>query len=199
MKRIKITSGITYGHRNGIFIVPKTKLDEPFEVSDDEAFRLIGAGYAKLIDDNGGNSAVSPDSAPITGENEESKGVNSSDEENLATAPENAENDIDGDTVEYLSEFTVPVLKCIAKDCGIAVSELSKKAEFVEAIAGTGIEVPFTEEVLGKFSCSTLKEIAKEFDVYTSELRSKEALIGAICADDEDVSGESSEGGDIIA
>lgn len=42
---IKIISG-TYGYNTGLTIIPKTSSDEPFELEDAKAERLIGLGVA---------------------------------------------------------------------------------------------------------------------------------------------------------
>ena len=46
---IKIIKGV-YGYWNGVCVVPKTKLDEPFEVSSEQEERLIKLGVAVHVD-----------------------------------------------------------------------------------------------------------------------------------------------------
>ncbi len=184
MKTIRIIDGITYGHRVNGFISPKTKVDKPFEVTDEEADRLLTGGHAVLVGESEDKIILPPDSNPENGENTLSEGVNSSDEESAENGEEMSENDMDeeeeGFTREFLSAFTVSTLKGIAEDLNVYSSELRNKDSLINAILPVCPEVPFEAEVLSKFSKPTLKEMAENLKVYNSEMRSKDALIAAI-------------------
>ena len=189
MKTIRITDGITYGYRQGDFISPKTKADGAFEVTDEEAERLIISGHAVLVGEVEDIIILPPDSDPENSENDFGEGVNPSEEENAEIGETSADNSNDeepetydelADDKAFLSTFTVSTLKGIAEDLKVYSSELRNKAEIISALLPLGLELPFTEEVLSKMSNDTLKDICENIKVYTSDMRSKDSKITAI-------------------
>jgi len=113
--KIKITSGI-YGLNENGRIKPKTSCDEPFEVDDIEAERLLSLGVAKKVDPAIENPADSKELLPEAGHISDDVGADD----------ENAELEIseeDEDTYpSYSDKSDIQELKDIAKTYGISFS-----------------------------------------------------------------------------
>lgn len=113
--KIKITSGI-YGLNENGRIKPKTSCDEPFEVDDIEAERLLSLGVAKkvvpAVESPDGSKEILPEAGHIS--------------DDVGTDDENAGPDIseeDEDTYpSYSDKSDVQELKDIAKAYGISFS-----------------------------------------------------------------------------
>lgn len=144
MKLIKIING-TYGFRPQPYVVElKTADDQPFEVSDEEADRLIGLGVAALAfgDDSESlqgamDSMVGqledqpvppedPDEDPEDQDTDEPE-----DEADETNEPAPAAEKMDP---EELKQLTNPELGELAKELGIEVKGRPTKADLIDAI-----------------------------------------------------------------
>ena len=144
---IHIING-TYGHYEGEWLKPKTRLDPPFEVSDEEADRLVGLGVAEYVENTLASApAGAGESAPSE------PGVNTSRTEEPAEAdvapPATEEADlpdcIDIDenghmTVESLMTMTRADMEALAEDLGLDVKKCRNKSEIAALIAQVEID-----------------------------------------------------------
>ena len=121
---IKIVQGV-YGFldKNGI-VRPKTKADEPFELSPEQEARLVRLGVAEYV----GN--VKDEQEPAETEPEESK----DEQEPIGI------NDVPADE-RPLSEYTVKELREIGKEYGLTFKVGTSKADMVQAIEAKEAEL----------------------------------------------------------
>lgn len=153
MKLIKIING-TYGFRPQPYVVElKTADDQPFEVSDEEADRLIGLGVAAL--------AFGDDSESLQGAMDgmvgqlEDQPVPPEDPEDPDEDPEDQDTDEPEDEAdetnepapaaekmdpEELKQLTNPELGELAKELGIEVKGRPTKADLIDAIMAAAAE-----------------------------------------------------------
>ena len=140
MKLIKIING-TYGFRPQPYVVePKTPDDPPFEVSDEEAERLVGLGVAVVAfgeDSPSLQEAMDDvvkelDDQPVQPEDDEEPAEDGeeADEEELGDMPSRAE----------LEEMTVTQLNVMAKSLGVRIPARAKKAVIVNIILEAAAE-----------------------------------------------------------
>ncbi len=148
---IHIING-TYGHYEGEWLKPKTRLDPPFEVSDEEADRLVGLGVAEYA-----TKALASQPEPAGESAPEVPGVNTSETKEPAEAPlaPPAEHDepepedcidiVDGHmTVESLMKLTRADMEALAEDLGLDVKKCRNKSEIAALIAQ--VEVGLDEQ-----------------------------------------------------
>ena len=150
MKLIKIING-TYGFRPQPYVVElKTADDQPFEVSDEEADRLIGLGVAALAFGDDSESLQGamdgmvgqledqpvppedPDEDPEDQDTDEPE-----DEADETNEPSPAAEKIDP---EELKQLTNPELGELAKELGIEVKGRPTKADLIDAIMAAAAE-----------------------------------------------------------
>ena len=150
MKLIKIING-TYGFRPQPYVVElKTADDQPFEVSDEEADRLIGLGVAALAfcDDSESLQVAmdgmvgqledqpvppeDPDEDPEDQDTDEPE-----DEADETNEPAPAAEKMDP---EELKQLTNPELGELAKELGIEVKGRPTKADLIDAIMAAAAE-----------------------------------------------------------
>ncbi len=143
---IHIING-TYGFNDDGFIRPKTRQDDPFEVPDAEAKRLVELGVAEYA-----TKALASPPAPAGENAPEVPGVNTSEGEQPAEAPlappAEAEPDpkdcidiVDGHmTVESLMELTRADMEALAEDLGLDVQKCRNKGEIAALIAQVEID-----------------------------------------------------------
>ena len=143
---IHIING-TYGFNDDGFIRPKTRQDDPFEVPDAEAKRLVELGVAEYA-----TKALASPPAPAGENAPEVPGVNTSEGEQPAEAPlappaeaEPAPEDcidiVDGHmTVESLMELTRADMEALAEDLGLDVKKCRNKGEIAALIAQVEID-----------------------------------------------------------
>lgn len=144
---IHIING-TYGHYEGEWLKPKTRLDPPFEVSDEEADRLVGLGVAEYA-----TKALASPPASAGESAPEVPGVNTSETKEPADAPlappaepdEPAPEDcidiVDGHmTVESLMKLTRADMEALAEDLGLDVKKCRNKGEIAALIAQVEID-----------------------------------------------------------
>ena len=148
---IHIING-TYGFNDDGFIRPKTRQDDPFEVPDAEAQRLVELGVAEYA-----TNALASQPEPAGESAQEAPGVNTSEAEQPAEAPlappaetdEPAPEDcidiVDGHmTVESLMKLTRADMEALAEDLGLDVKECKNKSEIAALIAQ--VEVGLDEQ-----------------------------------------------------
>lgn len=148
---IHIING-TYGHYEGEWLKPKTRLDPPFEVSDEEADRLVGLGVAEYA-----TKALASQPEPAGESAPEVPGVNTSETKEPAEAPlappaetdEPAPEDcidiVDGHmTVESLMTMTRADMEALAEDLGLDVKKCKNKSDIAALIAQ--VEVGLDEQ-----------------------------------------------------
>lgn len=150
MKLIKIING-TYGFRPQPYVVElKTADDQPFEVSDEEADRLIGLGVAALAFGDDSESLQGamdgmvgqledqpvppedPDEDPEDQDTDEPE-----DEADETNEPAPAAEKMDP---EELKQLTNPELGELAKELGIEVKGRPTKADLIDAIMAAAAE-----------------------------------------------------------
>ncbi|MBR1631184.1 MAG: Rho termination factor N-terminal domain-containing protein [Paludibacteraceae bacterium] len=150
MKLIKIING-TYGFRPQPYVVElKTADDQPFEVSDEEADRLIGLGVAALaFGDDSESLQVAMDGMvgqledqPVPPEDpdedpEDQDTDEPEDEADETNEPAPAAEKMDP---EELKQLTNPELGELAKELGIEVKGRPTKADLIDAIMAAAAE-----------------------------------------------------------
>ena len=150
MKLIKIING-TYGFRPQPYVVElKTADDQPFEVSDEEADRLIGLGVAALaFGDDSESLQVAMDGMvgqledqPVPPEDpdedpEDQDTDEPEDEADETNEPAPAAEKMDP---EELKQLTNPELGELAKELGIEVKGRPIKADLIDAIMAAAAE-----------------------------------------------------------
>jgi hypothetical protein len=148
---IHIING-TYGFNDDGFIRPKTRQDDPFEVPDAEAKRLVELGVAEYA-----TKALANQPEPAGESAPEVPGVNTSEEEQPAEtplappaepeepAPEDCIDIVDGHmTVESLMKMTRANMEALAEDLGLDVKKCKNKSEIAALIAQ--VEVGLDEQ-----------------------------------------------------
>ena len=158
MKLIKIING-TYGFRPQPYVVElKTADDQPFEVSDEEADRLIGLGVAALAFGDDSESLQGamdgmvghledqsvppedpeePDEDPEEQDADEPEDPEPEDEADETNEPAPAAEKMDP---EELKQLTNPELGELAKELGIEVKGRPTKADLIDAIMAAAAE-----------------------------------------------------------
>lgn len=147
MKLIKIING-TYGFRPQPYVVElKTADDQPFEVSDEEADRLIGLGVAALAFGDDSESLQGAmdgmvgqlEDQPVPPEDPEDPDEDPEleDEADEANEPAPAAEKMDP---EELKQLTNPELGELAKELGIEVKGRPTKADLIDAIMAAAAE-----------------------------------------------------------
>lgn len=158
MKLIKIING-TYGFRPQPYVVElKTADDQPFEVSDEEADRLIGLGVAALAFGDDSESLQGAmdgmvgqlEDQPVPPEDPEDPDDEPKDQD--ADEPEDPELEDEADEPdepaptaekmdpEELKKLTNPELGELAKELGIEINGRPTKAELIDAIMAAAAE-----------------------------------------------------------
>ena len=125
--RIKITSGI-YGLNEGGRVKPKTSYDEPFEVDDAEAERLIALGVAKKVASSVENPSDGEDVLPEADLETDESEANSEDAE--AETPE----EIEDSRPSYSDKSDIQELRDIAKAYGVSFSPNMGKAKLLKKL-----------------------------------------------------------------
>ncbi len=115
MAKIKIIQG-NYGYNNGDSIKVKTPKSEPFNVSDDEAARLVSLGIAEIVGQ--GSDFIPQD---LSGEEMSEK------EDSIVDSG-------DLEMPEYSEESTNAELQAIAKQYGIEIAPKATKAQLLKAL-----------------------------------------------------------------
>ncbi len=129
---IKIVRG-NYGHVVGKSVHTKTPKDEPFEVDQKEAERLVRLGIAKIV----GAGAVTL--AKGLSDNEDPFG-DPADDINAPVSPGDSEDEDDDDeddeddVPEYGGDSTNAELQAIAKNYDIDVPPHANKAQLIAAL-----------------------------------------------------------------
>ena len=147
MKLIKIING-TYGFRPQPYVVElKTADDQPFEVSDEEADRLIGLGVAALAFGDDSESLQGAmdgmvgqlEDQPVPPEDPEDPDEDPEleDEADETNEPAPAAEKMDP---EELKQLTNPELGELAKELGIEVKGRPTKADLIDAIMAAAAE-----------------------------------------------------------
>ena len=147
MKLIKIING-TYGFRPQPYVVElKTADDQPFEVSDEEADRLIGLGVAALAFGDDSESLQGAmdgmvgqlEDQPVPPEDPEDPDEDPEleDEADETNEPAPAAEKMDP---EELKQLTNPELGELAKELGIEVKGRPTKADLIDAILAAAAE-----------------------------------------------------------
>lgn len=150
MKLIKIING-TYGFRPQPYVVElKTADDQPFEVSDEEADRLIGLGVAALaFGDDSESLQVAMDGMvgqledqPVPPEDPDEDPEDQDTDEPEDEADETNEPAPAGEKMdpEELKQLTNPELGELAKELGIEVKGRPTKADLIDAIMAAAAE-----------------------------------------------------------
>lgn len=153
MKLIKIING-TYGFRPQPYVVElKTADDQPFEVSDEEADRLIGLGVAALAFGDDSESLQGAmdgmvgqlEDQPVPSEDPEDPDEYPEDQD--AEEPEGESDETDEPAPaaekmdpEELKQLTNPELGELAKELGIEVKGRPTKADLIDAIMAAAAE-----------------------------------------------------------
>lgn len=120
MKKIRIISG-TYGLRgNGYTVIRKTPEDPPFDVSDDEAIRLVKLKVAKIIEEQPKPQFEEPVTDPADSEDQEEQIT-----EALPT---------------YDASMKLAELKEVAAAYGVDASKAKSKAEVIAMIEAAQAE-----------------------------------------------------------
>lgn len=139
MKLIKIING-TYGYRPQPHVVERKNVhDAPFEVSDEEAARLVGLGVAEIAfgeDSPSMQDAMDAmvdqlEDQPVPPEDPDEEVPEEPEDEPEDDSTEEAESKIDPADLELL---TVPQLTELAEELGIELTGRPKKAELISAI-----------------------------------------------------------------
>jgi len=132
MLKIKIIKGV-YGYKTKGSVVPKSKNDEPFEVSEAEAKRLVDLGIAEIASNLKSQAdkpiKYSESLAPVKNIVDKSQ---NDEETNLI--PETAEDDAEDDTennIAYSMENTQKELLAMARKLGFEGKDTTAKAELV--------------------------------------------------------------------
>lgn len=125
--RIKIISGI-YGLNEGGRVKPKTSYDEPFEVDDAEAERLISLGAAKKVASSVEN--------PANDEDVSSKAENEADESeaNGEVAELETPEEVEDSRPSYSDKSDIQELRDIAKAYGVSFSPNMGKAKLLKKL-----------------------------------------------------------------
>ncbi len=125
--RIKIISGI-YGLNEGGHIKPKASCDEPFEVDDAEAERLVALGVAKKV--------ASAFENPADDENDSSKAelkADGSEANGEDSEPETPE-EVEDTRPSYSDKSDIQELRDIAKAYGVSFSPNTGKAKLLKKL-----------------------------------------------------------------
>lgn len=144
---IHITNG-TYGFNDNGFIRPKTRQDDPFEVPDAEAKRLVELSVAEYVgtalashpaDD--GESAPAPTGENTSGAVEPTGAPLAPPAEPDEPAPEDCIDIVDGHmTVDSLMTMTRSDMEALAEDLGLDVKKCRNKGEIAALIAQVEID-----------------------------------------------------------
>lgn len=136
MTKIKIIKGV-YGYKSKGSVVPKSKNDEPFEVSEQEAKRLVEIGVAEIASNLKPQAdkpiKYSESLAPVKNIVDKSK------KETIAKSePEVTEEISEGNTedettnnIEYSMENTQKELLAMARELGFEGKDTTTKAELI--------------------------------------------------------------------
>ena len=136
MTKIKIIKGV-YGYKSKGSVVPKSKNDEPFEVSETEAKRLVELGVAEIASNLKSQAdkpiKYSESLAPVKNIVDKSK------KETIAKSePEVTEEISEGNTedettnnIEYSMENTQKELLAMARELGFEGKDTTTKAELI--------------------------------------------------------------------
>lgn len=125
---IKIISGI-YGHNVNGSVKPKRASDEPFEVEDTEAARLISLGVAKAVKPV---DTAEEESADDIGE--KSADVEEQEADEAEDTEDNSES-ADGESRPIYSEETdIQELREIAKTYGVSFSPNIGKSKLIQKL-----------------------------------------------------------------
>ena len=136
MTKIKIIKGV-YGYKSKGSVVPKSKNDEPFEVSEQEAKRLVEIGVAEIASNLKPQAdkpiKYSESLAPVKNIVDKSK------KETIAKSePEVTEEISEGNTedettnnIEYSMENTQKELLAMARELGFEGKDTTTKAKLI--------------------------------------------------------------------
>ena len=125
---IKIISGI-YGHNVNGSVKPKRASDEPFEVEDTEAARLISLGVAKAVDPVDVEAVQSSDNT--SGEADDVEEQEADEEE---TDEESSESADEESRPNYSEETDIQELREIAKAYGVSFSPNIGKTKLIQKL-----------------------------------------------------------------
>ena len=136
MLKIKIIKGV-YGYKTKGSVVPKSKNDEPFEVSETEAKRLVDLGIAEIASNLKSQAdkpiKYSESLAPVKNIVDKSQKDEDTDlipETAEEISEDNTENDTENNIV-YSMENTQKELLAMARKLGFEGKDTTSKAELV--------------------------------------------------------------------
>lgn len=138
MTKIRITRGV-FGLKKGLTTVPKTPKDEPFDVDEKTAKRLVAKGIAEVVTGKEKKSAAEPKikytealgkaNATVVNKNEGGE-----DEGNTPEGDNEGEGDAENNA-QYSDKNTKPELLEILKSTGYEVTSATERLSKPEIIA----------------------------------------------------------------
>ena len=136
MTKIKIIKGV-YGYKSKGSVVPKSKNDEPFEVSEQEAKRLVEIGVAEIASnlkpqaDKSIKYSESLDTVKNIVDKSKKETIAKSEPEVTEEISEGNTEDETTNNIEYSMENTQKELLAMARELGFEGKDTTTKAELI--------------------------------------------------------------------